>query len=149
MVTSQDCLKKYGPATEKNPWLVLWDVPDTLEIGLIPKRIYCNKDIITPASHAFENLITRNLVDEIKTFDGCFNIRNKRGMGTLSLHAWAIAFDFNAFANPLGWTVDAIRKRGLTPFSEDFLQCFRDAGFDCGGDWKNRPDRMHFQLSKI
>jgi hypothetical protein len=40
-------------------------------------------------------------------------------------------------------------KEGKKPFSEEFLKCFRDAGFDCGGDWKNRPDRMHMQIAKL
>lgn len=149
MVTSNDCLKKYGPPSDKNPWLILWDVPAELEIGLIPKRIYCNKDMIEPLKKAFKNLIETNYVAEIKTFDGCFNIRKKRGRTSWSLHSWAVAGDFNAFANPLGLTVDQIKAKGLTPFSEGFLQCFRDAGFDCGGDWKGRPDRMHFQVAKI
>jgi hypothetical protein len=44
---------------------------------------------------------------------------------------------------------EQIIKKGLTPFSEEFLDCFRSSGFDCGADWKNRPDFMHMQLAKI
>jgi hypothetical protein len=149
MVTSQQCLKKYGQPSQTNPCMVLWDVPKELEIGLIPKRILCNKDMINPLSKAFKNLIDRGYVSELKTFDGCFNIRKKRGLKSMSLHSWAIAIDFNAFSNPLGLTRAQIIAKGLTPFSEDFLQCFRDAGFDCGADWKRRPDFMHFQLKSI
>jgi len=47
MVTSSQALKKYGnPILEKN--MVVWDVPSNLEIGIIPKKIYCNKDMIVP-----------------------------------------------------------------------------------------------------
>jgi len=32
--------------------------------------------------------------------------------------------------------------------SHELVQCFKDAGFDWGGDW-TRPDGMHFQLAKL
>jgi hypothetical protein len=152
MVTSQQALKKYGDPTKvefQHRHMIMWDVPSNLEIGMIPKRIFCNKDMIDPLSKAFKNLIDTGAVKELKTWDGCFNIRNKRGLSSLSLHSWGIAIDVNAFSNPLGLTREQIVSRGLTPFSEKFLQCFRDAGFDCGADWKTRPDFMHMQLTKI
>ncbi len=76
MVTSAQCLKKYGEPSQSNPNLVLWDVPASLEIGLIPKRIYCNKDLVAPLTKAFQNLIFTGRVKEIKTWDGCFNINS-------------------------------------------------------------------------
>lgn len=139
MVTSADCERKYGPASDRNKWLVVWDVPENLEIGFIPKKIYCNKDMVVPLSHAFNNLIQRGLVSELKTWDGCFNIRKKRGGKTMSLHSWAIAIDVNAFANCFGCKPKLTTK---------FVKCFTDAGFDWGGTW-TKPDGMHFQLAKI
>jgi hypothetical protein len=139
MITSSDCIKKYGPADPANPWLTLWDVPANLEIGVIPKRLYCNKDLILPLSNAFANLIARSCVYELKTWDGCFNIRKKRGLTTMSLHSWGIAVDLNAFENGLNQT---------PKLSPAFVKCFTDAGFDWGGTWQ-RKDGMHFQLAKI
>lgn len=138
MVTSQQALKKYGdPLLEKS--LTLWDVPTELEIGVIPKRLYCNKDIVAPLSSAFKNLIDRGFVSELKTFDGCFNIRKKRGLSSMSLHSWGIAVDVNAAWNQLN----------MTPkLSAGFVKCFIDAGFEWGGTW-TRKDGMHFQLAKI
>ena len=52
MVKSSDCLKKYGDP-EKQKAMVLWDVPTALEIGVIPKRVYCNKDMVKPLEAAF------------------------------------------------------------------------------------------------
>ena len=138
MVTSAQCLKKYGdPNLQKS--MVLFDVPTELEIGLIPKSIYCNKDFVAPLTQAFKNLITTGHVKEIKTWDGCFNIRKKRGLTSMSLHSWGIAVDINAFENGLGKT---------PKLSSGFVKCFTDAGFDWGGIW-TRKDGMHFQLSKI
>lgn len=138
MVTSAQALKKYGDPTKESN-MILWDVPTELEIGLIPKRIYCNKDMVAPLGQAFKNLIATKHVKEIKTWDGCFNIRKKRALSSMSLHSWGIAVDINAFENQL----NQIPK--LTP---GFVKCFTDAGFDWGGTW-TRKDGMHFQLAKI
>lgn len=138
MVTSVQALKKYGdPTLEKS--MVVWDVPTALEIGVIPKKIYCNKDMIKPLEQAFKNLIDRGFVKELKTWDGCFNIRKKRGLTSMSLHSWGIAIDVNAAWNGLGKT---------PTLSAGFVKCFTDAGFDWGGTW-TRKDGMHFQLAKI
>ena len=138
MVTSKDCLKKYGdPSNEHN--MFMWDVPAELEIGHIPKRIYCNRDLSGHLSQAFRNLIDRGIVGQLKTWDGCFNIRKKRGGATSSLHSWGIAIDVNAAWNGFGKT---------PTMSPEMVKCFTDAGFDWGGTWK-KPDGMHFQLSKL
>ena len=82
MVTSAQALKKYGePTLEKN--MVVWDVPTELEIGVIPKKVYCNKDLVKPLEQAFKNLISTGFVKELKTWDGCFNIRKKRGLASM------------------------------------------------------------------
>lgn len=140
MVTPADCLKKYGQPKNGASWLTVWDVPVELEIGFIPKKIYCNKDLVKPLEQAFRNLIEREFVDELKTWDGCFNIRQMRGINAMSLHSWAICIDVNAFENGLNQE---------PKLSEGFVKCFEDAGFEWGGRWSKRPDGMHFQLSKI
>lgn len=134
----------------------MWDVPTPLEIGVIPKRIYCNADIILHLEQAFKNLISRGLVKELKTWDGCYNFRPVRGyekkyaaamkagnielaITYLSIHSWGDAVDVNAFENGLG------KEPKLSPA---FVKCFTDAGFDWGGNY-TRKDGMHFQLSTI
>lgn len=119
--------------------MTLWDVPTTLEIGEIPKRIYCNRDMVAPLAKAFENLIATGHVKELRTWDGCFNIRKKRGASSSSLHSWGIAIDVNAAWNGFG-------KQPV--LSAGFVKCFKDAGFDWGGDW-TKKDGMHFQLARI
>lgn len=138
MVTSAQCLKKYGEPDKENN-MVVWDVPTELEIGFIPKKIYCNKDLIEPLSKAFKALIDTDAVKELRTWDGCFNIRKKRGLNSASLHSWGIAIDVNAFENSLNQE---------PKLSNEFVKCFTDNGFDWGGTWK-RKDGMHFQLAEI
>jgi hypothetical protein len=142
MVTSKQCFDKWGdPLTthDEGLYMVMWDVPKELEIGVIPKRLYCNKAIIAPLTQAFKNLIATGFVKELKTWDGCFNVRKKRGLASMSLHSWGVAIDVNAAWNGLGKT---------PVLSAGFVKCFTDAGFDWGGTW-TRKDGMHFQLSKI
>ena len=142
MVTSNQCLKKWGdPAIVENElkYMTVWDVPIHLEIGVIPKKLYCNKIIVDPLIKAFTNILDRNLIKELKTWDGCFNVRRKRGLKSLSLHSWGIAIDVNAAWNGLGKE---------PTMSEELVKCFTDAGFDWGGTW-NRKDGMHFQLKNI
>ena len=142
MINSKQCFEKWGdPQTREDEggYMVMWDVPAELEIGVIPKRIYCNKAMIEPLTKAFQNLIKTGNVNELVTWDGCFNIRKQRGYAAQSLHSWGIAIDVNAAWNGLN------KEPKL---SAGFVKCFTDAGFDWGGAWK-RKDGMHFQLSKI
>lgn len=140
MVTSKDCFSKYGdPSANERRFMVVWDVPTALEHGAIPKRIYCNKDIIPLLEKAFKNVNDRGIAAQIKTWDGCFNIRKKRGAASMSLHSWGLAIDINAAWNGFG------RKPTMSP---ELVKCFTDAGFTWGGTWK-RPDGMHFQTSKL
>lgn len=142
MITSAQCLKVFGdPSFPKNEvsYMTLWDVPTHLEIGIIPKRIYCNKLMVQPLTNAFTNLIQRGFVNELMTWDGCFNIRKKRGLNSLSLHSWGLAIDLNAAWNPLG-------KVGT--LSNGFGKCFEDAGFYWGKNFK-RSDYMHFELENF
>lgn len=138
MITSGQCLKKYGnPELEK--YMVVWDVPEELELGVLPNRLYCNKDMIAPLATVFNNIIERGLLPQVKTFDGCFNIRQKRGALSQSLHSWGVAIDINAAWNGFG---------KVPTMSNELVQCFKDAGFDWGGDWA-KPDGMHFQLAVL
>ena len=138
LLTSTECVSRYGDARKESN-MVLWDVPTELEIGVIPKRLYCNKDMLIPLTLAFKALISTGYVKELKTFDGCFNIRQKRGGVTQSLHSWGVAIDVNAAWNGLGKT---------PTLSQGFVKCFTDNGFDWGGHW-NKPDAMHFQLKSF
>jgi hypothetical protein len=140
MITSAQALKRYGdPRTNEAKHMVVLNVPSDLLIGTVPRRIYCNRDLVMPLLQAFTNLRDRGLSDELKTWDGCFNIRNKRTGSTLSLHSWGLGVDANAAWNRLG------KPPTLSP---EFVKCWTDAGFDWGGHWKH-PDGMHFQLAEF
>lgn len=154
MVTSAQCLKKYGDpnllATQSKHfelWIVQDDIREAFKhvrfsaLGTIgfPKKIFINKDFKPVLEKALRNLMTRGLTHELKTWDGVFIIRTKRALLSLSLHSWAIAVDVNQAENQLNQT---------PKLSNAFVKSFTDAGCDWGGTWK-RKDGMHFQLAKI
>ncbi|MDD5276766.1 MAG: M15 family metallopeptidase [Methylovulum sp.] len=137
LLTAADCLAHIGnPINEKG--MTLWDVPPALEIGVIPKRVYCHQALVGPLAKAFSALIQSGEVQFLKTWDGCFNIRTSKGGSSPSLHSWGLAVDVNAAWNQFG------KPPNLRP---QFVKCFTDAGFDWGGTWST-PDGMHFQLKQ-
>lgn len=154
MITSKQALKKYGEPhllSTQSKSFELWFVPKDIQeafkhvrfsaVGTIgfPKKIFLNKDLKVPLEKALRNLMARDFAKEMKTWDGCFMIRQKRGLKSMSLHSWGIAIDLNAAWNQLH----------MKPtLSSGFVKCFTDAGFDWGGDWA-RKDGMHFQLASI
>lgn len=154
MITSAQCLKKYGDPNDpkvQSKYFELWVVPDHIRqafshvrfsaLGTIgfPKKIFINKDFRPVLEKALLNLIAAGLAAELKTWDGVFIIRQKRGLSSLSIHSWANAVDVNAFENQLNQT---------PKLSPQFVKCFTDAGCDWGGTWQ-RKDGMHFQISSI
>jgi hypothetical protein len=155
MVTSAQLIKKYGdPTVNQAVWearnMTLYNVPLPIEKRnpSMPQRIYCHRDF-APILHVwFTAMAETSLINEINTWDGCFNIRKKRGGSSLSLHSFGMAVDFNASHNPLGLTSQQCREKGLTPFSTMFIELARKY-VDCGADWKTRPDGMHFQVKKL
>jgi len=144
MVTSRDCLNKWGsPSTrgDEGKYMTVYNLPPhfTFYIPELPSRVYCNQLLILPLTEAIQNIIDRGLTHEVLTWDGCFNIRKARGYNSWSLHSWGIAIDINAAWNGLGKEPQ---------MSKELAACFTDAGFDWGGTWK-RKDGMHFQLKTI
>jgi hypothetical protein len=140
MVTSKQLFAKYGsPEHERN--MIVLAIPIGLNLDHIPHKIYCNADIAPHLLSAFQRISDLQLGHLIITWDGCFNIRRKTASSSQSLHSWGYAVDINAAWNRFGH-----------PSTQDprLVKCFKDAGFDWGGDWKaGSCDAMHFQLSSI
>jgi hypothetical protein len=138
MVTSKQLFTRFGaPEHEEN--MIVLRVPLGLELDHVPQKIYCNKDIAPHLLSAFKRISDQQLGHLIRTWDGCYNVRRKTNQSTQSLHSWGYAVDINAAWNQYG-------KVGT--MDERIVKCFKDAGFDWGGDWKT-PDFMHFQLASI
>lgn len=157
MNTQAQLVAKFGnPMTGnrrkfENDWMVMVDMQAyDLVIPALPTKMYMNKLVVEPFKNVLNELIKSELYKEIKTYDGCFNVRFQRGSTTkLSRHSFGLAFDFNAAWNPLVKVTtppgrDELYRRHVQ-WSKPFLQVWRDNGFACGADWQSALDGMHFE----
>ena len=140
-MTAQEILTaRYGDPREpafQPKFLVSWNIVN--DFAWFPKKkIFIHKDFRTRLLDAFSALELDRLHTEIKTFDGCFNIRLVRGSkSVLSIHSWACAMDLNAAENPLG---------GAGKWSTGFINTMESCGIFCGQNFHGRKDPMHFAL---
>ncbi len=76
-----------------------------------------------------------------------YNYRKVAGHAVLSLHSFGIAVDIDPSSNPAcGVTVHCrCNNELITDMPAGFVQGFKSAGFDWGGDWTDHPDPMHFE----
>lgn len=147
-MTREEAIARYGAIecstwNNENQWCVIVQVP--LELakswrksdGLV-RHIYCNKDMAPALLKALQNVVSRGLADQLKTFDGCFMVRDVRGLpGQPSTHSYALAIDINAATNQLGTDGD---------MTDELAACFTDEGFSWGKRFA-RMDSMHFSLA--
>lgn len=157
MSKTRKCLGLFGdPVNDRLNFerrnMILYDVPQEINdaIKVLPSKIYLNRVLRDPLTKVFRELIAKGLHDEIKTYDGCFNIRKQRGSTAISMHSFGIAVDLNAAWNPLVRGVNeqtrAAQRQKVVQWSDEFLQVWRDNNFDCGADWMSVLDGMHFEL---
>lgn len=101
--------------------------------------VTCNRRLLSPLRRALRTLERRELSSVVDRADyaGCFAPRRIPGSGSLSLHAWGLAIDINAAANP---------RLGDSRQDGRLVRAMEDAGFTWGGRWPTVPDPMHFEL---
>jgi hypothetical protein len=98
-------------------------------------KVTCHAKIADKLKAVFEEIKAKGLSGEIKSFDGCYNNRNKRGGSSKSIHAWGIGVDINAGQHPMG-------SSKQTPGQRAIAEVFAKHGF------KQLPnDPMHFQYA--
>jgi hypothetical protein len=142
--TLKDFQKKY---------MILLEIPENVrkKCKILPAKIYCNKNIKIQLLAVLDDLVKEKLIEEIKSFDGCFNPRYIRGLEfkkILSNHAYGIALDFNAVDNPLGKTRLQNIEDKKNPWSQDFINIWRKHGWTNGYEF-SRGDGMHFEVSNV
>lgn len=134
---------KNGHWADEAKWCVLHTPPLALTwintaTGKRVEHIYMNRDLIGPLDRALKNVIDRGLISDLKTFDGCFQIRDVRALpGHPSCHSYGLAIDCNASENPLG------HEPKMSP---ELVKCFTDEWFAWGGNF-HRKDGMHFSFA--
>lgn len=100
------------------------------------KSVTCHRLLASRFKAVFDEIKALGLSHYIKSYDGCFVNRNKRGGSNPSTHAWGIAIDINASANPMGSSVTNAGQQKLA-------EVFNKYGF-----YQLPNDLMHFQYCR-
>lgn len=140
------------PAWERKNIVTLfapWPTSRPVHGFTLPIKVHVN------AAQAFRDLFNAwkdaDLLDRLKTFNGAYNCRMKRGkensllLSDLSTHSFGAAIDLNAAYNAFGAKPAALGEVGCLL---ELVQLAAAHGFVWGGDWK-KPDGMHFELGVI
>jgi hypothetical protein len=104
--------------------------------------VSCHRSFIAPLRRALAELERRGLSRLVDRGDyaGCYAPRRIPSSGSLSLHAWGLAIDLNAAANP---------ALGASRQDPRLVRVMEEAGFTWGGRWPTAPDPMHFELHAV
>jgi hypothetical protein len=112
-------------------WIVSRRVP-------VLGSVTCHRRMVRALTAAMRELDRRGLARLVDPGDyaGCYAPRRIRPGGSLSLHAWGLAVDLNASANPFG---------GRSRQDPRLVRIMERHGFTWGGDFPTTPDPMHFE----
>jgi hypothetical protein len=149
IVRSVELKQRFGEFSVRLPYGEDWIAIDPAWVRreIVTRRVpilgavTCHRRMIAPLRRALGSLQRRGLSRLVDPgdFAGCFAPRRIPGSGSLSLHAWGLAVDVNASANPPGEDSDQDPR---------LIRAFERAGFTWGGHWPTAPDPMHFELQR-
>lgn len=144
--------KYFGPIGKNQAKLVFpykmkldWNLRQTVTTTMVHEKIH------DPALRVFKRILdhygeVRIAELGLDQFAGCYNPRKMRGGTLWSMHAWAIAFDFDADRNQLNWGRDkAVLAR---PDYDAFWSFWTEEGFLSLGKARNF-DWMHVQAARL
>ncbi len=99
--------------------------------------VSCHREMIPALRRALRELERRGLERLVDRGDyaGCYTPKDIPTTGAVSRHAWGIAIDLNAAANPYGDRSTQDRR---------LVEVMERNGFAWGGRWPT-PDAMHFE----
>lgn len=123
-----DIERVFGPRGQRQVTVRMFAGPNGREVP-----VTCHELIAPRLKAVFDEIKARGLSHHIRTWDGCFNNRNKRGSSNPSTHAWGIAVDLNASENPMG-------QSRMTEGQRQLAAIFVRYGF-----YQLPNDPMHFQ----
>ncbi len=105
-------------------------------------RMTCHKAIFPQLIKALTEIQANGLADKIhpEQYEGCYYPKLIEDSDHLSMHAWGLAFDLNTATN------QRLTHGDMDP---GVVAIFKKWGFRWGGDWKDTPDPMHFELAAL
>lgn len=110
-------------------------------------KVYLHKAIAPQFLALWQVWEDEGLIHLVKSWAGMWVPRFIRGSSTvLSNHAFGTAFDINAPWNPLGAEPKHVGEVGSV---RELVPAAWDHGFYWGGDFRSRPDGMHFEAAEV
>ena len=153
MLTSAECLKKFGTPNERGSYLKTIKLPYPMRIAWDTKAkvttLRCHVLVADKLTAIFKEILEvygyEKIVElGIDLYGGCFNFRRMRGGSSWSKHAWGIAIDLDPARNTLKET--AKTARFARPEYKQIIDNFYKHGFLSLGREKDY-DWMHFELA--
>jgi hypothetical protein len=105
-------------------------------------RMTCHKAMFPQLIKALTEIQASGLADKIHPdqYEGCYYPKLIEDTDHLSMHAWGLAFDINTPTN------QRLTHGDMDP---GVVAIFKKWGFRWGGDWKDTPDPMHFEMAAL
>ena len=105
-------------------------------------RMTCHRAMFPQLIKALNEIVAAGLADKIHPdqYEGCYWPKLIEDSDHLSMHAWGLAFDLNTATN------QRLTHGDMDP---GVVAIFKKWGFRWGGDWKDTPDPMHFELASL
>jgi len=105
-------------------------------------RMTCHKAMFPQLIKALTEIQAAGLADKIHPdqYEGCYYPKLIEDSNDLSMHAWGLAFDINTPTN------QRLTHGDMDP---GVVAIFKKWGFRWGGDWKDTPDPMHFEMAAL
>jgi len=105
-------------------------------------RMTCHRALFPQLTKALNEIVAAGLADKIhpEQYQGCYWPKLIEDSDHLSMHAWGLAFDINTGTN------QRLTHGDMDP---GVVAIFKKWGFRWGGDWKDTPDPMHFELAAL
>jgi hypothetical protein len=108
--------------------------------GPMKTTFYAHRTLVGVFEGVFQEILRLGLQAYVLSWGGIYNFRPIRGTATqLSLHCFGAALDLNAETNGLGTSGD---------MNPGVVEVFEHFGFFWGGNFRGRPDPMHFQYAR-
>lgn len=127
------------------PMILAWDRDTTITGFGIHEKVHDSaKRCFERIADAYSDAKRRELGIDI--FGGCYSHRPMRGGTRLSMHAWAIAIDFDPERNRFQWSAD--KARLARSDADDFWRIWEAEGWVSLGRQRNY-DWMHIQAARL
>ena len=151
-MTGQELIAKYGPPDGKYQAnnCLLWNIQEDFPWFPV-SHIFLNNIFKSMLFKSFTAVQAAGLQNEIHQYNGCLVIRKVRGRNSQSAHSYGAAIDLNSSDDPM-----VIKDfKNITPadrlgrWSQAFVNAMTSSGVFFGGNFKSRPDPMHYSMADM